>query len=269
MELGKAVVRRYWDADGPSHTRALAYHSMLVLLSGLIGFIGVASVLELPVVRTTVEEWLRRISPGPSGRILSEAVQQGAAGGGVAVLGLGTALAVGTRAMAQFQRAADRLLGITEDRPFVRRYLVGAGLVASAGLLLAIGALTFVGGEAIASGAGWRSDLAEVWSIVRWPLGAAVAALAIIVLYRLAPRARPATRPLVGGAATAIVLWLAFSGLLVAYFSLSDRSSRTYGPLIGFVALLLWAAFASLALHLGLAVTAELSSSSASRPRSR
>jgi YihY family inner membrane protein len=265
--LGSArlVVRRYWDADGPSHSRALAYHSMLVLLSGFIGFIGLATVLDMEVVRATVEEWLVKLSPGPSGRVLREAASQGSGGGTAAILGLGTALIAGTRAMAQFQRASNRLWGIHEDRPLIRRYLVGLGLVLSSGLLLAAGAMVLAGGESVATGAGWGEGFLEIWKVVRWPLGGVVVALAILLLYRVSPRARPGARDLIIGTVVAFVLWMVFTAGLALYFSLSDRSTQTYGPLVGIVALLLWAALTSVALHIGMAVTAERSASGATK----
>jgi uncharacterized BrkB/YihY/UPF0761 family membrane protein len=47
-----------------------------------------------------------------------------------------------------------------------------------------------------------------------------------------------------------------FSLALGLYFSVS--SSAAYGSLLSVIALLLWSSLSSLALHLGLAVTAEL-----------
>jgi YihY family inner membrane protein len=256
----RAVVRRYWDADGPSHTRGLAYHSTLVLMAGFIGFIGMASVLDAPAIRGTAQQMITQLSPGPSGRILEEAAKQGASGGGAAmVLGFGTAVAAGTRGMRQVERAANRMFGVEKDRRFFHRYRVAFLLALSAGSLLAAGGLALAGGQAIAEGAGLRGSAEGVWSVVRWPLGVGVAAAAVFLIYRIAPRRHPGDgRTLLWGAASALVLWLAFTGLLVGYFSVSEKATQTYGPLVGIVALLLWSAFSSLALNLGLAVTAEL-----------
>jgi uncharacterized BrkB/YihY/UPF0761 family membrane protein len=44
---------------------------------------------------------------------------------------------------------------------------------------------------------------------------------------------------------------------LALWFSVSS-SSQTYGPLLSVIALLLWAGSTSLALHLGMSLTAEL-----------
>jgi hypothetical protein len=53
-----------------------------------------------------------------------------------------------------------------------------------------------------------------------------------------------------------VALWFLFSLALALYFSVS--SSAAFGPLLSVVALLVWSALSSLAVHLGLAVTVEL-----------
>ena len=61
-------MKRFWEADGSSHVRALAYQSMFVLLSGFIGLVGLASAFDLPRVRGIVEELADRLFPGrPAG----------------------------------------------------------------------------------------------------------------------------------------------------------------------------------------------------------
>lgn len=260
VDFARAVVRRYWDADGASHSRALAYHSMLVLLAGFIGFLGLVSVLDSAGLRRTAEEMVTGLSPGPSGRILREAAQRGASGGPTGmILGFAAALAAGTRGMRQVERAANRTFGVEEDRSFLRRYGVAFGLAASAGTLLTMGALAIAGGEAIATGAAFTGGAETFWTLARWPIGVVSVAAALYLVYRVAPRERPGTpRDLAMGVATALTLWVMFTGLLVLYFSLSDKALQTYGPLVGVVALLLWSALTSLATILGLSVIAEL-----------
>jgi YihY family inner membrane protein len=254
--LVRGSIHRFIEADGPSHSRSFAFQSMFVLLSGFIGLMGLAGVLGIDVLRSTIEELLLGLSPGPAGAVLEEAVRRGFGVIG-ALLGLGAAITSGTLAMAQFQRSANRLLGNEEDRPTVRRYVVGLLLALSSGVLLASGALILAGGEALVAGAG--AEVGSLWEVVRWPLGVVVAGLAILLLYWVAPQGRPGSRgSMLVGSAVAIVLWIGFTGLLSLYFSMSDQVARTYGPLVGIVALLLWCGLSSLALHVGFAVTAEL-----------
>jgi uncharacterized BrkB/YihY/UPF0761 family membrane protein len=257
-ELAGSSVRRFREADGTSHVRALASQSMFVLLSGFIGLVGLAGALDLRQVRGIVEQMVEAISPGPSGQLLREAARQGANGGTTAmVLGLLGALLAGTLAMAQVERSANRLAGRSQDRPFGQRYGVAFMLALSAGVLLSAGGLALAGGRAVSEGLGWEGAALTVWTVARWPLGVAVAAVGIYLLFRTAPRGRIGSHAaLAAGTATAVALWFLFSLALGLYFALS--SNAEYGPLLSVVALLLWSSLSSLALHLGLAVTVEM-----------
>jgi YihY family inner membrane protein len=252
------TVRRFVDVDGTSHVRALAYESILIVLSGFIGVIGLASVLDAEWFRGVVVELSRTIAPGPAGRLIGEAARRGArAGSSAAVFGLAAAFATGTLAMAQVERSANRLAGFREDRPPVQRFVVAALLAATVGVLLGVGGLLLGAGRAIGSGVGWADEALSVWSVARWPIGLIVVALAVFLLFRLAPRALLGPpRALLAGSLVAVVLWAVFTVLLSLYFSIQTGSP--YGPLLSIVALLIWSMLTSLALHLGLATSSEL-----------
>jgi membrane protein len=164
----------------------------------------------------------------------------------------------GMFAMAQIERSANRLAGRTEDRPGARRFLVALGLALTAGLLAAIGLAVLAGGDAVATGFGWTGAAKDAWLVLRWIVGVAAAAVGIYLLFRWAP-ARPLgpQRAIFAGALLSLVLWVVFTIGLALWFSVSS-SSQTYGPLLSVIALLLWAGSTSLALHLGMSLTAEL-----------
>ena len=63
-----------------------------------------------------------------------------------------------------------------------------------------------------------------------------------------------------------MVLWFAFTGLLALYVGESREFGETYGPLAGFIGLLLWSFVSALALFLGLAVAAQLEAERAGVP---
>ena len=63
-----------------------------------------------------------------------------------------------------------------------------------------------------------------------------------------------------------MLLWFAFTGLLALYIGASQSFGETYGPLAGFIGLLLWAFVSALALFLGLAVAAQLEAERAGEP---
>jgi uncharacterized BrkB/YihY/UPF0761 family membrane protein len=83
---------------------------------------------------------------------------------------------------------------------------------------------------------------------------------AFALLFRAAPRRRqPAPSWLAVGSGLAVLLWFAFTGLLALYLSAASSTfGRTYGPLTGVIAILLWTFLISLALYLGVAFAAQL-----------
>jgi uncharacterized BrkB/YihY/UPF0761 family membrane protein len=254
------VLRRFKEADGMSHARALGYQSMFAMLSGFIGLVGLASVLDIAGVRGTIIELSKSIAPGPSGQLLQEAARQSTGGGTAAFIGLGAALISGALAMAQIERSANRLSGRTQDRPAGRRFLVALGLALSAGLLVALGLLILGGGSAVATGFGWKGAASDAWMVLRWIIGISAAAIGIYLLFRWTPEKPLGPRgALFAGVSVSLVLWVLFTIALTVWFSVSS-GSQTYGPLLSVIALLLWAGATSLALHLGMALSAELAS---------
>jgi YihY family inner membrane protein len=253
------VIRRVLRADGMSHTRALAYETMLIVLSGFIGLLGVASLLEFEQIRGTVTELGRSLAPGPSGELLREAAASGARHATTAaVVGLSAAAVAGTIAMAEVERTGNRIAGLDRDRRLLFRYATAFVLAVTVGLVFVAGGMALGAGRAIPTGFGWSDELRGVWSVVRWPVGVMVVALAILLLFRFAPKASLGRwRYLFAGTAVAVVLWVAFTGLLSLYFSLSSDSSP-YGPLLSIVALMLWSMLGALALTIGMATAAEM-----------
>jgi YihY family inner membrane protein len=256
--LAGDVVRRFRTADGMSHARALGYQGMFAMLSGFIGLIGLASVLGVESFRGTVVEMAKSVAPGPSGQLLQEAARRSSGGGTAALIGLGAALISGSLAMAQIERSANRLSGRTQDRPSPQRFIVALGLAVSAGVLAALGLLILGGGHAIATGFGWKGAASDIWMVLRWILGIAAAFAGIYLLFRFAPDRPLGPRgALLAGVVVSVVLWLLLTIALTVWFAVSS-SSQTYGPLVSVIALLLWAGATSVALHLGMALTAEL-----------
>lgn len=254
------IVRRFLGADGTSHTRALAYSTMFVVLSGFIGLLGLASVLEFEQVRGVVTELGKSIAPGPSNELIQEAARSGARHATTAaVFGLAAAAVAGTIAMTQIERTGNRLAGSSRDRRAAPRFVIAFALAVTVGLVFAAGAVVLGAGRAIPSGSGWSDELRGAWSVARWPIGVVIVAAAILLMFRFAPRSSLGPwRSLLIGSAVAVVLWVAFTGLLSLYFSLSS-DSNPYGSLLSIVALLLWSMLGSLALTLGMATAAELS----------
>jgi YihY family inner membrane protein len=194
--------------------------------------------------------------------VFREAFDRGAEAGGAgnwAAIG-GGALALvisGTTAFGQVERSANRLYGIERDRPSLHKY--GRAVV----LMLVAGTSLVLFLAAIGLGSGWGAsssgDPTWWWSVGRWPLGFAFLAVAITAIFKWSPRRRqPGWSWLAVGAFLAVAGVVLVSLVLSAYVSASSSFGETYGPLAGFLGLLLWAYLSSIAVYLGLAFAAQL-----------
>ena len=265
---------RFRYADGFSHSRALGFQLILTLLPGVIAVVGFASLLGQEGFSRVLADTAEGIAPGPAGDIITQAFEQGSgddSGVKAFAFGLIAALVAAAGAMGQVERGSNRIYGVERDRPSVRKYAVATGLALTAGLAtVAAFVLVVFGseiGDAIGAERGW-SDVAETaWAILRWPIGAVLVAGAVALLFEVAPnRHQPEPSWLAFGSGLAVLLWFAFTGLLALYVGESREFGQTYGPLAGFIGLLLWSFVSAIALFAGLAVAAQLEAERAGEP---
>lgn len=159
--------------------------------------------------------------------------------------------------MGQLERGLNRLYGLEQDRPVLRKYGRALLLTLSAGLLAAVAFTAIAFGDSIGSSLG--NDPAQAWNWARWPLALLLVTAAVAMLFRLSPRRRqPAWSWLAFGATVSVGLWVFATILLSLFFRTSTSFGQTYGPLAGIVALLLWSLLSCLALLFGGALGAQL-----------
>ena len=269
--VAKDAFKRMRVADGFSHARSLAFLISLLAIEGLIGMVGLASVLHKGEISNMIDATVRRTVPGPAGHVLTTAVTQAhrvAAGHhyGALLFGVCGALVVATTAMGQLERGLNRIYGVEQDRPTLKKYGLALCFALSVGTLgaaafvcLAFGRYFFISMH--------NHVLTSVWSVVRWPLGVGLAAIAVTVLFRWSPRRRqPRFSWLAFGSGISVFLWgLATIGLGLFYGS-SSSFGQTYGPLAGVVALLVWSLLSSISLFYGAAVAAQLEAQRTGEP---
>ena len=262
---------RFRRADAFSHSRALAFQLVLTLLPALIAVVGFAGVLDQQSFSRVLESTFKDLAPGPAGEVLTQTIQSGSGSSGVALfLGLTVAVVSGATAMGQIERGANRIYGVERDRPSVAKYMRATLLALSAGVAT-VGALvlTIAGSElgSALTDEGWSDALGTVWSVARWPLGAVLVAAAAALLFEKSPnRSQPEPTWLAFGSGLSVLMWFAFTGVLAGYLEISKDFGETYGPLAGFIGLMLWALLTALALFAGLAVAAQLEAIRAGNP---
>src|SRR5664280_2561714 len=263
--------RRLRVADGFSHARSLAFVTSLVAIQGLIGIVGLASVLHKGSISNVIVVAVRRIVPGSAGQVLTAAVTQAhrvAAQHHYTPLlfGMIGALVTATTAMGQLERGLNRIYGVEQDRRSVKKYALAFFFALSVGTLIAVSFVCLMFGRGLL--ASTHNDVVTTtWDVVRWPLGLALLAISVTVLFRWTPRRKqPRLSWLAFGAGVAVLLWaLATIGLGWFYTSSSSFGS-TYGPLAGVVALLVWCLLSSVSLFYGAALAAQLETVRAGEP---
>ena len=262
---------RFRRADAFSHSRALAFQLVLTLLPALIAVVGFAKVLDQKSFSSVLEATFTDLAPGPAGEVLTQTIQSSSNDGGVAlVVGVLIAVVSGATAMGQIERGANRIYGVERDRPSVAKYVRATLLALTAGVAT-VGALVLtVAGSELGSALtdeGWSETLGTIWSIARWPLGAVLVAVAAALLLEKSPnRSQPEASWLAFGSGLSVLMWFAFTGLLAGYLEISKDFGETYGPLAGFIGLMLWALLTALALFAGVAVAAQLEAIRAGEP---
>ncbi|MGH2749899.1 MAG: YihY/virulence factor BrkB family protein [Actinomycetota bacterium] len=264
--LARDSFERFRAADGFSHSRGLAFQIMLTVFPALIAFVGLTVAADQTDFRRLVEEAMNAMAPGPSGGLVTEALEQGggaASDSDTAVLVGGlAALIAATGAMGQIERGANRIYGIESDRATLRKYAVALVLALTVGVLVLAAFVVFIAGSAIEdAGAttGWSDDAVTVWQFARWPAVLIFVLTGFSMLFKFSPRRRqPSMSWLAAGAIVTVAFWLLFTGALSIYLTASEAIGDTYGPLAGIIGLLLWSLLTSLAIFFGLAFAAQL-----------
>ncbi len=248
-------------ADGFSHSRALAFQLVLALIPGVIVAVGVATMLEESEVSTLIRGTLDSLAPGPAGDIFRAAFEQGAqAGNGdrIAVfVGALALLVAAVTTFGQIERAANRLYGVERDRPTVKKYFRATLLALSSGLL--IGAFLVLAAFGRNVGDSLDDAWATLWQALRWPVGLLLLLAALSLVFRFSPaRRQPGPSWLAVGAGVSVIGILVVTAGLHFYLNASQSLGDTYGPLAGFIGLMLWALLSAIALLYGLSFAAQL-----------
>ena len=259
---------RFRYGDGFSSSRALALQASLAVVPFMLALTGLVADLDEERPARVLASTVAAVSPGTGDSDAMARARRGSSASEVSGelalwFGLGFALMSMTTAMAQIERGTNRIYGIRRDRPARRKYGRAAVLTVVLALPVGLGFLLLVAGgafgDAMAADYGWSEGTVRGWNWVRWPVGVALLVLTIAVVLNHAPRRRqPGLSWLASGAAVAVVLNLASTGLLALYVHKSPSFGAVYGPLAGIFALLLWALISSIALFFGAALCAQL-----------
>jgi YihY family inner membrane protein len=263
-------------ADGFSHSRAMAFQVVLTLIPGVIVLVALTSELRWESLAASIVSLTRSLAPGPAGDVFNSAFGQGTKVGtdvsGWPALALGGVAFVvaGTTTFGQIERAANRIYGIEADRPALAKYGRAFLMMLTSGVLCVLALATISLGARW--GDGWHAySIDDIWEYARWPISLALLTLGVALIFKLCPRRRqPSTAWLATGAGVGVLGVLVVSLGFHLYLHASKGFGETYGPLAGFIGVLLWAYLSSIVLFYGLAFAAQLEAfrAGAAEPRS-
>jgi YihY family inner membrane protein len=264
--------KRFHAADGTSYARALGLSSVLSLIPALIAAVGLSLTFHLEEFNAVLRDAITSLAPGPAGSVLTEALRSKGPGGLALVAGLVGMLVTGSLAMSHLERGANRIYGVDEHRPARRRFAVAFAMAATAGTLLMVGLVVIASGGAVgdaARGSGASTaGTSSIWSFLRWPIGVLLVALPMTAIFKVSPnRRQPHFSWLLSGTMVSVALWIASTVLLALFYEHGTTLGDTYGPLLGVMALLVWAYLTAVAVLFGLAFAAQLEAERAGAPR--
>jgi membrane protein len=145
-----------------------------------------------------------------------------------------------------------------ETRGWVKRKALALALTLGAIVFFAIAASLVAVFPAVANAVGLSGPALVGVQVLRWLVLLVVLAIALAVLYRIAPnRDDPQFKWASVGAAVAVVIWIVASIVFSLYVDNFGKYGKMYGSLAGVVVLLLWLWLSIIAVLLGAEINAE------------
>lgn len=264
---GEAAVRTYSRESCGQRAAAISYH----VLFSLVPFAALlVSVLELVLPETAQEgvtAWLVESFPLPgevadsTERAIEGAGPPASAAGAVALVTLAW---TASGMMASVRSAFRAVWGSPAARPYLRGKLLDAALLLGAGVLvvsafgLSIGTkvVTEAGTEIARELGGEGSGAGALGNLMELAGSLALALLAFLLLYRVAPSVSVRVRDAFPGAVVAAIGFHLASAGFALYLEYIADFDDVYGPLGAVLAFLLLVYVAAVVLLLGAAVAA-------------
>lgn len=247
--------------QAPLLAAGVAFYLFTSLFPALIAAVSIYGLVADP---ETVADQTERISnalPADAASLINGQIEQ-LTSAPSSSLGLGAVIAIvlavyaASGGIGNLVTAINQLYGLQDTRSFVARKALALGLTA-AGVVFGLVAISLVAVvPAVLDVVDAVPGIRLLANVLRWVVLAGGIAVAIGVLYRLAPD-RPSTGSIVTkGVLIASALWLLVSVGFSLYVDLFGNYSKTYGALAGVVVLLLWLWIGMYAILLGACVEA-------------
>ncbi|MVA76172.1 YihY family inner membrane protein [Auraticoccus sp. F435] len=262
------IAKRGWaeaKADQvPLLGAGVAFFAFLSLFPALVALVGLYGLFADPAVIATQVGSLTQALPEQARTLITDQISSLTSGGrsglGISVvISILVALWSASGGVSNLMAAVNAAYDEEDNRGFVKK----RGLA----LLLTVGAIIFfalvlallaVVPPLLESLLGDSPVVRFLLLAARWVLLVVLIAVALAILYRVAPdRDAPKVRWVSVGAVVATLLWLVASIGFSIYVSTFGNYAKTYGVFAGIIVLLLWLWITSYAVLLGAEINAE------------
>lgn len=254
-----------WREDATDWAAALTYYTVLAIIPALLVTVAAIGLAGSQATNELSDE-ITSLVPAQSRHLIRQALREMAhqrtAAWLLLIFGAVGALWSSSSYLGVFRRALHRMNGAVDHRPPWRkapRLVITAVvlltlLVTTAFTLVLTGDVVHEVGPVLGVG----STATVVWTVAKWPLLLALAAVLVLIVFRTGPPDTRHLRRALPGGVLAVLLWLLVSALFAVYASHSGTYSRVYGSLAGSVVFLVWVWLSNLSLVAGAQFNAEL-----------
>lgn len=249
--VGKELYTEVTEDKLTTLAAAFAYHTVFAIPALLILTVTIAALVNQATdiqVAEHLRDLIRDRAPATTQELLNSIVDNAIAkvGGGGASFGLLLtallALWSGSNAVGALIDSFNRAYDVEEGRPFLKKKLLTLGLTLGLALFVNLAFVLLVFGQRIGHWIAEQASLGSafdlLWNLLRWPVGIAVVALMLAVLYYAGPNVEQSFRWSSPGSILATVLWLLATVGFRLYLLVSNPGSA-YG-LVGSVLVLLF-----------------------------
>ena len=248
---------------------ALAYASFFAIPSVLLVVVGLFTLIAGPQTINSLIQSFGHVMPSQTTQLIGDSLHRldQRPTTTVVMTVVGTILAVWstTGAMTGYMTALNIAYECHDTRTFMQKRKVAlamAGCIAFAFLLVAT--LLMFGPQLerlIGSALGAPALAGYLWWVLQWPIlvfGLLVAFTATLYLGPDLASEHRRWRLIMPGAAVAVVLWLAASGLFAVYTAHFGSYDKTWGSLSAVIVMLIWLWLSALALLFGAEIDAQI-----------
>jgi membrane protein len=242
IEIAKRTWAEIREDDVFGRAAQLAYYFFLALFPFLVCVIATLSVFgTADRGRALLGELFTRILPGTAYQLIDKTVDEIIQSSGPLKVsfGLVASLWSASMGMSAVMDTLNAVYKVKETRSLFKQYGTAIGITLGLTLLAVVSVLTIVFGNQVVGSFSPEHVIAIAWNIIQWALALAVLLLALAITYHFAPNLKDRKWHWVTpGSVASVVLLIAVSVGVRAYFHYSVNYSAVYGSLGAVIVLL-------------------------------